>query len=136
MHLTDLRIDEIVKVKGLPRYAGGRATFTNGRSYDSDANFAHGCEDARIFVWRPTDGKARTPPRAPRGPSTNGSDSPRLRGASATRARPSSTSVSPPGPRAHAPRRVLTFAPRGPPVRPCIERNTPSTLRHQRGRSS
>ena len=50
MHLTDLRIDEIVKVQGLPRYARGRATFTNGRSYDFDANFAHGYEDARIFV--------------------------------------------------------------------------------------
>ena len=58
MHLSDLRIDEIVKVKGLPRYARGRATFSNGRSYDFDANFAHGCEDARIFVWRPTDGRA------------------------------------------------------------------------------
>ena len=42
MHLTDIRIDEIVKVKGLPRYARGRAAFTNGRSYDFDANFAHG----------------------------------------------------------------------------------------------
>ena len=61
MHLTDLRIDEIVKVKGLSRYASGRATFTNGRSYDFDANFAHGCEDARIFVWRPTDGRAMDP---------------------------------------------------------------------------
>ena len=58
MHLTDLRIDEIVIVKGLPRYARGRATFTNGHSYDFDASFAHGHEDARIFVWRPTDGRA------------------------------------------------------------------------------
>ena len=61
MHLTDLRIDEIVKVQGLPRYARGRAAFTNGRSYDFDANFAHGYEDARIFVWRPTDGRAMDP---------------------------------------------------------------------------
>ena len=61
MHLTDLRIDEIVNVKGLPLYARGRATFTNGRSYDFDANFAHGHEDARIFVWRPTDGRAMDP---------------------------------------------------------------------------
>ena len=61
MHLTDIRIDEIAKVKGLPRYARGRATFTNGRSYDFDAHFAHGCEDARIFVWRPTDGRAMDP---------------------------------------------------------------------------
>ena len=50
MHLTDIRIDEIVKVNGLPRYARGRAVFTNGRSYDFDANFAHGYEEARIFV--------------------------------------------------------------------------------------
>ena len=61
MHLTDIRIDEIVKVKGLPSYARGRATFTNGRSYDFDANFAHGYADVRIFVWRPTDGKAMDP---------------------------------------------------------------------------
>ena len=41
MHPTDIRIDEFVKVHGLPRHARGRATFTNGRSYDFDANFAH-----------------------------------------------------------------------------------------------
>ena len=42
MHLTDIRIDEIVKVNDLPCYARGRATFSNGRSYQFDANFAHG----------------------------------------------------------------------------------------------
>ena len=42
MHLTDIRINEVVKVNGLPRYARGRAVFTNRRSYDFDANFAHG----------------------------------------------------------------------------------------------
>ena len=41
MHLTDIRIDEIVKVNGLPSHARGRATFTNGRSYHFDANFVH-----------------------------------------------------------------------------------------------
>ena len=61
MHLTDLHIHEIVKVRGLPRDARDRAIFTNGRSYDFDANFAHGYEDARIFVWRSTDGRATDP---------------------------------------------------------------------------
>ena len=61
MHLTDIRIDEIVKVDGLPSYARGRATFTNGRSYHFDANFAHGYAEGRIFVWRPTDGRAMDP---------------------------------------------------------------------------
>ena len=41
MNLTDIRIDEIVEVKGLPAYARGRATFTNGRSVHFDANFVH-----------------------------------------------------------------------------------------------
>ena len=61
MHLTDIRIDEIVKVDGLPSYARGRATFDNGRSYPFDANFAHGYAEARIVVRRPTDGKAMDP---------------------------------------------------------------------------
>ena len=61
MHLTDLHIDEIVMVEGLPSYARGRATFTNGRTYDFDANFAHGYEDARIFVRRTTDGRPMDP---------------------------------------------------------------------------
>ena len=137
MHLTDLRIDEIVKVQGLPLYARRRATFTNGRSYDSDANFAHGHEDACIFVWRPTDGRAMdSTTRAPRGPFATGSASPRSRGASATRSRPSSTSASPPGPRAHAPRRILTFAlPGGGACAPASNAIPPYTLRHQRGRS-
>ena len=45
MHLTGIRIDAIVKVDDLPSYARGRATFTNGR----------------IFVRRPTDGRAMDP---------------------------------------------------------------------------
>ena len=40
---------------------GGKDRLTDGRSYDFDANFAHGCEEARIFVWRPTDGRAMDP---------------------------------------------------------------------------
>ncbi len=61
MHLTDIRIDEIVKVYGLPSYARGRATFTNGRSYDFDAHFARNHEDARILVRRPSDGRPTDP---------------------------------------------------------------------------
>ena len=61
MHLTDIRIDEIVKVDGLPSYARGRATFTNGRTYTFDANFAHGYGEARISVRHPTDGRAMDP---------------------------------------------------------------------------
>ena len=61
MHLTDIRIDEIVNVNGLPCYARGWATFTNGRRYHFDANFAHGYAEARIFLWRPTDGRAMDP---------------------------------------------------------------------------
>ena len=61
MHLTDIRIDEIVKVDGLPSYARGRATFSNGRSYAFDAKFAHGYAEARIFVRRPTDGRVMDP---------------------------------------------------------------------------
>jgi len=61
MHLTDIRIDEIVKVDGLPSHARGRATFTNGRTYAFDVNFAHGCAEARIVVRHPTDGKTMGP---------------------------------------------------------------------------
>ena len=61
MHLTDIGIDEIVKVNDLPCYARGWATFTNGRRYRFDANFAHGYGEGRIFVWRPTDGRAMDP---------------------------------------------------------------------------
>lgn len=61
MHLTDIRIDEIVKVNRLPSYARGRATFTNGRSYDFDGHFAHGHEDARILVRRPSHGRPMDP---------------------------------------------------------------------------
>lgn len=62
MHLTGIRIDEIVKVNGLPSYARGRATFTNGRTYDFDAHFAHGHGDARISLRRPSDGRPMDPP--------------------------------------------------------------------------
>ena len=61
MHLTDLHIDEIVMVKGLPSYARGRATFTNGRTYDFDAHFGRAYATNRIFVRRPTDGRPMDP---------------------------------------------------------------------------
>ncbi|MDE0277660.1 MAG: hypothetical protein OYH76_17325, partial [Defluviicoccus sp.] len=61
MHPVDIRIDEIVKVDGLPSHARGRATFTNGRTHAFDVNFAHGCAEARIVVRRPADGKAMGP---------------------------------------------------------------------------
>ena len=61
MHLADIRIDEIVKVDGLPSHARGRATFTNGRTHAFDASFAHGHAEARIFVRRPADGRAMNP---------------------------------------------------------------------------
>ena len=57
MHLTDIRIDEIVNVTHLPCYARGRATFDNGRSYPFDANFAHGYGDAAVVVYSPANGK-------------------------------------------------------------------------------
>ena len=57
MHLTDIRIDEIEKVNDLPCYARGRATFTNGRSYRFDVNFAHGYGDDAVSVYSPTKGK-------------------------------------------------------------------------------
>lgn len=62
MPLADLRIDEIVTVEGLPSYTGGRATFTNGRTYDFDADFGRTYAAHRIFVRRPTDGRPMDPP--------------------------------------------------------------------------
>ena len=38
--------------------ARGQATFTNGRRYRFDANFAHSCVEGGIFVSRPADGRA------------------------------------------------------------------------------
>ena len=61
MHLADIRIDDIVKVDGLPSHASGRATFTNGRTCAFDASFAHGHAEARIVVRRPADGRAMNP---------------------------------------------------------------------------
>ena len=61
MHLTDIRIDEIVKVNELPCYARGRATFTNGRSYQFDANFAHAYGEDAVFVYSPANGKELRP---------------------------------------------------------------------------
>ena len=52
MHLTDIVIDEIVKVDDLPCHAIGRATFTNGRQYRFTAMFAHAYGDSRVFVRR------------------------------------------------------------------------------------
>ena len=57
MHLTDIQIDEIVNVTHLPCYARGRATFSNGRSYPFDANFAHGYGDAAVVVYSPAKGR-------------------------------------------------------------------------------
>ena len=57
MHLTDIRIDEIVNVTHLPCYARGRATFDNSRSYPFDANFAHGYGDAAVVVYSPAGGR-------------------------------------------------------------------------------
>ena len=57
MQLTDIRIDEIVKVDGLPSHARGRATFSNGRTYAFDANFAHGYGNAAVVVYSPANGK-------------------------------------------------------------------------------
>ena len=52
MHLTDIVIDEIVKVDDLPCHAIGRATFTNGRQYHFTAMFAQAYGDSRVFVRR------------------------------------------------------------------------------------
>ena len=52
MHLTDIQIDEIVKVDGLPCHAIGRATFTNGRQYHFTAMFAQAYGDSRVFARR------------------------------------------------------------------------------------
>ena len=104
MHLSDLRIDEIVKVKGLPRYARGRATFTNGRSYDFDAHFAHGCEGRphlRLASHRRQGDGSHDPHGA--GYPRPASDSRRSRNESATRSPPSSTSDSPPAKRSCVP---------------------------------
>ena len=57
MHLTDIVIDEIVKVEDLPCHAIGRATFTNGRQHYFTAIFAHGYGDSRVFVRRHAGGK-------------------------------------------------------------------------------
>ena len=61
MHLADIRIDEIVKVDGLPSHARGRATSANGRTHAFDASFAHGHAEARIVARRPADGRAMDP---------------------------------------------------------------------------
>ena len=61
MHLTDIRIDEIVNVTHLPCYARGRATFDNGHSYPFDANFAHGYGDAAVVVYSPANGRELKP---------------------------------------------------------------------------
>ena len=52
MHLTDIVIDEIVKVEDLPCHAIGRATFTNGRQYHFTAMFSQGYGHSRVFVRR------------------------------------------------------------------------------------
>ncbi|MCY4582439.1 MAG: hypothetical protein OXE50_06525 [Chloroflexi bacterium] len=59
MHLTDIRIHEIVDVAGLPGYARGTAIFSNGRGYEFHANFAHGYGDECVTILRPTDRRHR-----------------------------------------------------------------------------
>ena len=59
MHLTDIRIHQIVEVSGLPSYARGTAIFSNGRSYEFDANFAHGYGEHSVVIRRPTDRRHR-----------------------------------------------------------------------------
>ncbi len=61
MHITDIRIDEIVNVAHLPCCARGRATFDNGRTYPFDANFAHGYGDAAVVVYGPAGGSELKP---------------------------------------------------------------------------
>lgn len=59
MQLTDIRIHEIVNVDGLPAYARGTAYFSNARSYEFDANFAHGYGADSVIVLRSTDRRRR-----------------------------------------------------------------------------
>lgn len=59
MHLTQIRIHEIVEIDGLPSYAHGTATFSNARSYEFAANFAHGYGDECVVIRRPTDRRHR-----------------------------------------------------------------------------
>ena len=59
MHLSDLHIHEIHNVDGLPCYASGRAIFSNGRSYEFHAHFAHGYGDNSVDIVRATDRRHR-----------------------------------------------------------------------------
>ena len=59
MHLSQLHIHAIHKVDGLPCYASGRATFTNGRSYEFHAHFAHGYGENSVDILRATDRRHR-----------------------------------------------------------------------------
>lgn len=61
MHLTHIRIDDIVHSDGLPCYARGRASFTNGREYRFHAMFAHDYGDSRIFVYQHREGGPQYP---------------------------------------------------------------------------
>ena len=55
MHLTHIRIDEIVMARGLSCCARGQTVFGNGRRYDFDANCERAHAANRIFVRQPTD---------------------------------------------------------------------------------
>ncbi len=59
MHLSRLHIHAINKVDGLPCYASGRATFSNGRSYEFHANFAHDYGENSVDILRATDRRHR-----------------------------------------------------------------------------
>lgn len=59
MHLTDIRIHEIVEVDGLPSHALGTAIFSNSGGYEFHANFAHGYGDHSVIIRRPTDRRHR-----------------------------------------------------------------------------
>ena len=65
MHLTDIVIDEIVKVDDLPCHAVGRAAFTDGRQYGFTAMFAQAYGDSRVFVRRHPGGKQYHPGSRP-----------------------------------------------------------------------
>ena len=130
MHLTDIRIDEIVEVKGLPSYARGRATFTNGRRYHFDANFAHGYArrpHLRLASHRRQGHGPHHAHRAgnPRPPRLHRNRAARARSHCRLRVR---ARHGLPG--AHASRHILTFA-RGRSIRPCTESHRDH--RHQRG---
>ena len=67
MHLSDRRIDAIVKVKGLPRCAPGRSTFTNGEATTSTPTSRTDARTLASSSGVPPTAERRTPPRERRG---------------------------------------------------------------------